>query len=321
MDLIYTDAKRVDQGVLSAYSFDLSFGASENDFEMTLGENEPALEFGAFIYIEGTEYGGIVDGKNTNSTSNTITYNGRTWHGILNSKVIQPDAGADYLIVSGDANQIIAALIERFDLGSLFVADSELSGIKITNYKFKRYRLGYDGICDMLSSKGAKLKIVWQDRTVLLRAEPIVDYTDAPIDGDMATLKVEQQKNKVNHVICLGRGDLAEREVIHLYVDQFGKIGGTQYYMGLDEISDVYDNTSAESSDDLRSGGESFLKELWNADSAEMSLNESSDLIYDIGDIVGVSDIKSGSSVTAEVTQKIVKIKNGSIRTEYKTGG
>ena len=321
MDLIYTDAKRVDQGVLSAYSFDLSFGASENDFEMTLGENEPALEFGAFIYIEGTEYGGIVDGKNTNSNTNSITYKGRTWHGILNSKVIQPDAGADYLIVSGDANQIIAALIERFGLGSLFIADSELSGIKITSYKFKRYCLGYDGICDMLSSKGAKLKIVWQDRTVLLRAEPIVDYTDAPIGGDMATLKVEQQKNKVNHVICLGRGDLAEREVIHLYVDQFGKIGGTQYYMGLDEISDVYDNTSAESSDDLRSGGESLLKELWNADSAEMSLNESSDLIYDIGDIVGVSDIKSGSSVTAEVTQKIVKIKNGSIRTEYKTGG
>ena len=321
MDLIYTDAKRVDQGVLSAYSFDLSFGASENDFEMTLGASEPTLQFGAFVYIEGTEYGGIVDGKNTNSNTNSITYKGRTWHGILNSKIVEPDPGADYLIVSGDANQVIAELIERFGLGSLFVADSELSGIKITNYKFKRYCLGYDEICDMLSSKGAKLKIVWQDRTVLLRAEPIVDYTKAPIDGDMATLKVEQQKNKVNHMICLGRGDLAEREVIHLYVDQFGAIGSTQYYTGLDEIAEVYENTNAESSDDLRSGGISRLKELWNADKAEMSLNENNDLIYDIGDIVGVSDIKSGSSVTAAVNQKIVKIKNGAIRTEYKTGG
>lgn len=321
MDLIYTDAKRVDQGVLSAYSFDLSFGASENDFEMTLGASEPTLQFGAFVYIEGTEYGGIVDGKNTNSNTNSITYKGRTWHGIMNSKVVEPDPGADYLIVSGDANQVIAALIERFGLGSLFVADSELSGIKITNYKFKRYCLGYDGICGMLSSEDAKLKIVWQDRTVLLRAEPIVDYTKAPIDGDMATLKVEQQKNKVNHMICLGRGDLAEREVIHLYVDQFGAIGSTQYYTGLDEIAEVYENTNAESSDDLRSGGISRLKELWNADKAEMSLNENNDLIYDIGDIVGVSDIKSGSNVTAAVNQKIVKISNGSIRTQYKTGG
>lgn len=321
MDLIYTDAKRVDQGVLSAYSFDLSFGASENDFEMTLGVSEPTLEFGTFVYIEGTEYGGIVDGKSINSTSNTLTYKGRTWHGILNSKVIEPDPGADYLIVSGDANQVISALVERFGLSSLFAADLELSGIEITNYKFKRYCFGYDEICDMLSSKGAKLKIVWQNRTVLLRAEPIVDYTKAPLDGDTATLKVEQQKNKVNHMICLGRGDLAEREVVHLYVDQFGAIGGTQYYAGLDEITGVYENTNAESSEELRRGGISRLKELWNADKAEVSLNENNDLIYDIGDIVGVSDIKSGSNVTAAVSQKIVKINNGAIRTEYKTGG
>ena len=44
MDLIYTNANRVDQGVLSAYSFDLSFGEKENDFEMTLGADEPVLE-------------------------------------------------------------------------------------------------------------------------------------------------------------------------------------------------------------------------------------------------------------------------------------
>ena len=34
MDLIYTNANGEDQGILSAYAFDLSFGASENDFEI-----------------------------------------------------------------------------------------------------------------------------------------------------------------------------------------------------------------------------------------------------------------------------------------------
>lgn len=321
MDLIYTNSKRVDQGVLSAYGFDLSFGASENDFEMTLGATKPSLEFGAFVYIEGTEYGGIIDGRNTKSTNDTITYKGRTWHGVMNSKVIQPDPGENYLIVSGDANIILATLIDRLGLGELFVASVEASDITIKNYKFHRYCLAYDGICDMLADNGAKLNIVWRERMVVLSAVPIVDHTKAPVDGDIATLDVEQYKNKVNHLICLGSGNLAEREVIHLYVNQFGKIGDTQYYTGLDEITDVYDNNTVESSDDLRSGGVSRLKELWNVDKAEMTLNESNELIYDIGDIVGANDIKSGNSVNAAVTQKIVKISNGVVNTEYKTGG
>ena len=33
MDLIYTNANRVDQGVLLDYELDLAFGADENNFE------------------------------------------------------------------------------------------------------------------------------------------------------------------------------------------------------------------------------------------------------------------------------------------------
>ena len=106
MDLIYTNSKLIDQGVLDNYAFDLSFGASENDFELTLGIN-PILESGAMTYIEGTEYGGIVDGRKTTTNGETITYVGRTWHGILNSKIIEPDTGEDYLVVSGDANEVM----------------------------------------------------------------------------------------------------------------------------------------------------------------------------------------------------------------------
>lgn len=318
MDLIYTNAKRVDQGILSAYAFDLSFGASENDFEMTLGANEAVLEFGAFAYMEGTEYGGIVDGLKTSTNGETITYSGRTWHGMLNSKVIQPDTGEDYLVVSGDANEIIAALIARLGLSGLFVAAEELSGVSISGYQFNRYCKGYDGIRAMLAASGAKLKIAWQNRSVMLSAEPIADYTESPIDGDIATLTVQQHKQKVNHLICLGKGDLAEREVIHLYVDQFGRIGDFQYFTGLDEIVDTYENSN---SDNLRSDGIARLAELRSIDKAEIALPETEGLSYDIGDIVGASEVKSGITVAETVTQKIVKIKNGVVSTEYKTGG
>lgn len=321
MDLIYTDSKRVDQGVLTAYSFDLSFGESENDFEITLGSNEPALEFGAFVYIEGTEYGGIVDGIKTSTNANTITYSGRTWHGILNSKVIEPDSGADYFVVSGDANSILASVIEKLGLASLFSAAESSSGIEISQYKFNRYCMGYSGLMAMLSANNAKLKITWEDRAVQLSAVPIVDYTEAPVDGDIATLTVEQHRQKVNHLICLGRGNLAEREVIHLYMDQFGKIGDVQYYTGLDEVTDTYEHSNAESSEDLRKSGIERLTDLRKIDKAEMDIPETEGLTYDIGDLVGATDIKSGVKVAETVKQKIIRINNGTINTEYKTGG
>ena len=320
MDLIYTNAKRADQGVLTTYALDLSYGADENNFVMTLGVDE-TLEYGAFIYMEDTEYGGIVGGIKSSTNGDTVKYMGRTWHGIMNSKVIQPDTGENYLIVSGDANEVLSFLIARMGLSGLFVANENPSSVNISRYKFHRYCKGYDGIADMLADNGGKLKITWKDRAVRLSAEPISDYTEDPVDRDTATLTVEQHQQKVNHLICLGRGDLAEREVIHLYVDQFGRISDTQYYTGLDEISDVYDNSNAESSDELRNGGKNRLTELRKNDKADISISKTEQKTYDIGDIVGATEYKSGISVAETVTQKIVKINNGVISTDYKTGG
>lgn len=317
MDLIYTDENRIDKGALTAYAFDLSFGADENDFEMTLGANEPALSDGSIAYIENTEYGGVVDGIKTSTNNNTVTYKGRTWHGLLNSKIIEPDAGEPYLIVSGDANELLLMLVDRLGLSGLFVAAEELSGINISKYQFKRYCKGYDGIRDMLEDNGAKLNIAWKNRAVQLSAVPVVDYTDSPADSDTASLSVEKYSKKVNHLICLGKGNLTEREVIHLYADQFGNIGDEQYYFGLDEITAPYENANSE---DLRRDGISHFKSLRNNDKAEFSLKEANAIPYDIGDIVGASEIRTGITVTAVVTQKIIKIKNGVISTEYKTG-
>ena len=326
MDLIYTDAERVDQGVLSAYSLDLSFGADENNFELTIGTKEAALDFGSFIYIEGTEYGGIVDSKKTNSDSESITYKGRTWHGILNSKVLEPPEGEDYLSYSidWDANTAILLTLTSAKLKAmtgavdLFKSSSEKSTVVVKEtYKFHRYCKCYDGIVDMLSEHGAKLKIEWKDRQVVLSAVPIVDYTATPVDGDEAGLSVEQHKNKVNHLICLGAGNLAEREVIHLYADESGNIVDTQYFKFLDDVTEVYDNSNSE---DLRSDGIKKLKELRNSDKAEISLPDEDEPTYDIGDIVGATDLHSGVSASAAVTQKIVRINNGVVSTEYKTG-
>ena len=317
MDLIYTNIRRFDQGVLSAYAFDLSYGASENDFEVTIGVNEATLDPCAFVYMEGTEYGGMIDGLKASTNSETITYMGRTWHGILNGKVIQPDTGKDYLVVSGDANEVLSFVLDRLDVPT-FAAAAELSGIYISSYQFPRYCKAYDGIKAMLAAFGAKLKIAWHNRHVVLSAEPIVDYTDSPVDGDIASFSVERHTLKVSHLICLGKGDLAEREVIHLYDHGDGGIGDFKLANGMFEIVEIYENSNSE---DLRSDGIAKFTELLNTDKSEISIPEIEGLTYDIGDIVGATERKTGISVAAPVTQKIVKIINGVVSTEYKTGG
>ena len=96
MDLIYATAARVDVGVLQGYELDLAYGESENDFELKTSLDNHVCREGYILYVEGTEYGGIIDSIAPNTRSNTLSYKGRTWHGILNSKVICPDKGHDY---------------------------------------------------------------------------------------------------------------------------------------------------------------------------------------------------------------------------------
>lgn len=322
MDLIYTNTNGIDLGVLRSYSLDLSFGIDENEnnFELVLGKADPVVEDGAFIYIEGTEYGGMIGSLRSNSASESRTHMGRTWHGVLNSKIIEPDSGADYLTVNGDANTVLGLLVDRLGLSGLFAAPTGPSGVTVKNYQFNRYVKGYDGIRAMLSSCGAKLKMRWAGKRVELYAEKVVDYTNRPVDGDEAALTVERYADKVNHLICLGGGELAEREVLHLYVDQFGRIGTTQVYTGVAEIVEVYDYSSAESSEALRSDGIKRLEELRNIDKVEVTAYEGSGLEYDIGDLIGGTDSSTGNTAKASVVQKIVKIDNGVVSIDYKTG-
>jgi hypothetical protein len=90
VELIYANHKREDVGILKNPDLDLAFGGDENNFECTVGIKDHCCEDGFYIYAEGTEYGGIVDAIKIDSADDTVTYSGRTWHGMLASKMIEP---------------------------------------------------------------------------------------------------------------------------------------------------------------------------------------------------------------------------------------
>lgn len=319
MDLIYADKNKTDIGVFLDFSFDLAFGSGENDFELSVSTDQNVCQEDYFLYIQDTEYGGIIDTIEVDSANREMKYKGRTWHGILNSKVIKPNSGQDYYTVSGDANTILGALIARLSLGTLFRAKSSASGFTLSNYKFKRYVTGYDGIMDMLTSVGAKLHIEYtNDGWVEISAIAIHDYSDDEIDSDHIGFKIKKMYNAVNHLVCLGGGELAQRTVLHLYCDTSGNISTTQTIFGLDEYEEVYDYPNVESVEDLERDGRKRLKELNESDKIEIDLGEEYD--FDIGDTLRAVDIITGVSVTRRITKKIVQINKNIVNVKYNVG-
>lgn len=265
MDLIYTNASGIDQGVLEAYELDMAFGTDENDFECTVDSSDHCCEPGSKIYAEGEEYGGVVDSIAVDTENEQITYKGRTWHGVLEGKVICPEAGQDYLVLSGEANQVLAQLIQMIDSEDIFQASTADSGIEIHAYQMPRYVYAYTGIRGMLKAAGGKLHIAWNGSHAELSVLPAMDYSqDEEFDASQTTFSLEQQYNPVNHLICLGQGDLAERVVIHVFCDENGGVQpyavndppiqdsdyildtSQQVLFGIDEVMEKLDFPSAE---------------------------------------------------------------------------
>ena len=310
MDLIYMNSSMKGIGVMKAYDFDLAFGSDENDFELKVDVSNHCCEAGYYVHIIGTEYGGIIDAVASDTETGEVTYTGRTWHGILNSKVICPDAGQDYFItLSSNANRVIDDLIYQLNLTSIFESDSSASTLTIDGYKMPRYIAGYDGIVKMLQTVSGKLIMSFNGKKIILSAVPIVDYTnDGIIASGVMSFQVKKTSKKINHLICLGQGELKDRTVVHLYADDSGSISQTQMLTGADEYTAVYDYPSAESTQKLIDAGASRLAELQKQDDLSFGLSEA-EYAFDVGDIVSAIDTVTGISVSGSLSKVLQTIR------------
>lgn len=317
MDVMYTDKNRTPMGVLQKYSIDLDIG-NDNDFEIQMNLQRHCMDFGSIWFVNGTEYGGIVDAIKLDTYQSVVYYSGRSWRGILEKKILEPDAGQPYLVVSGDVNDILSALITRMALQDLFVAAAP-ADLQVESYQFYRYTDAYAGICKMLESIGAKLAVRYTDGRIELSAVAALDLSDKYEYSDDYGMKliIDTNKGGVNHLICLGSGELTERQVIHLYADPEGNISHEQYYTGVDEIVEAYDYGNAEDAETLENDGIDHFKELINTESMSAQFSR---LDVDIGDIVGGKNRMTGITLKESVRSQIVKIKNGAVSIEYKVG-
>lgn len=341
MDLIYMDHDHVDIGVMTDYELDLAFGADENNFECLIPASSHCCQAGYYLYAEGTEYGGIIDSISLNSSENEVKYYGRTWHGIIGSKIIMPLTSSDssasgvtikttdasgsslvgkYLVITGEVNSCIGFILSRLGLSDLFEASSESTGKNVNAFQFDRFVDGYKGLVKMLASVGMKMVVRYENDKVVVSGAEQYDYaTSEEFDSSLIEIQMKKKFNAINHLVCLGTGELDKRTVLHLYADENGNISTTQTQFGMNEYTAVYDYSSVESEEELIKQGTEQLKELWEPDEMIIDMGDDSDF-YDVGDKVGATDNITGLSASATIKKKIVKIRNEYTTISYEVG-
>lgn len=298
--------------------YDFEIGDEENSFLVTCPRAEwESVANDSRVYIPGTEYGGLFKRLESDTKNNSVAVGGLTWRGMLQKKIISPPSGQDYATDSGELNAILGARVSAAFPG-LFVGSSESTGITVS-YQYNRYVTLYDGLKALLKSVGYKMQIEYDQiqRKVVVSAVPIVDYSnEIEYSSDMsADYSMTIDRTGINHLVCLGSGELRDRTVVHLYVDGNGVISQTQTFYGENEIAEVYDYAGA-SRDDLIQSGIDQLKNEINLN--EFSINLESEREVAVGDIVGARDYITGYTVTAPITTKLIKFEDGLIKIEYK---
>lgn len=300
--------------------FDLG---GENDVEITFTRGQ--MQMGYWVMAPGTEYCAVIEEMEVNTNSEEEVWRGNAIRKLLEQYIIQPPSGQDYRTVSGDANEILESVLGGA-FGGLFSFPEESSEIEISSYQFERYTDSLTGITKMLATKNARLNIEViqggpnEPFEIMISAVPIHDLSQEIeySQDSKVNISIEESRRGINHMICLGKGDLKDRQVVHLYAQLDGSISQKQYYKGLQERTAVYDNNNAEDLNELIEGGTEKLQEEMNY--KKMSL-EVQDMDLKIGDIVGGRDYNSGLSLKKPVVQKIVKIDSETVEIEYKVEG
>ena len=314
--MICADENGVPFHAVSDCVLDCAWGSGENDFELTLYDGTVLPDRG-LVYVDGTEVGGIVDHMKDELSDgvSVVTYSGRSWHGMLAGKVLQPDSGQDYLKVSGPVNQVLSNLLARIGLSDVFKVRAD-STKTIPTFRFDRYCTAYDGIRRMLAANDLKLMFQEVDGTIWMYAMPVVAHDDT-VDSDLVDFSITKDYRRTNHMIGLGKGDLRNRLVVHYYADGSGKVSNTRTFDGRDEIAAVYDYSSAEK-DELDKQTKKQLQDLQGAGAVDVTVHDG--LSLDVGDRVAGCDHVTGLTVTAVVLKKIVKLSGGLLSVSYEVG-
>lgn len=318
-DIVVTDAGSGLPAIMRGCKLDVEFGDSgKNDLRLTVdAASGQRAAHGALVYVEGTEYGGVVDGSTTDSDAGTITYSGRTWHGMLAGKVVMPPTGSTHRHASGDANSCLLELVGALGLSGVMTVPAEPSGIEV-DYDYRRFCDGYSGARGMLASAGARLAVSYDSvlGMAVLSAVPARSWPAGP-DSNSASVRISRVHRCTNHLVSLGEGTGTSRVVRHDYADAAGNVSQVQSLFGVDEIAETYDYSNADA-ERLAESAPRRLRDMQDRGSLKATLDGGEG--YAVGDTVTATDVATGDEVTIAVGTIIAVVKDDSVTVEYRAG-
>lgn len=320
-EIILLDSEMKEIGPVNMdIDFEVGDMSALNDFELL---SSSALDAYA-IYIPGTEYGGIIEYDEETTDSESVTLKGWTWRGLLTQAIIEPPSGNDYRTVSGELNTILRDILSGV-LGGFFTVPDVDTGKTITSYQFQLYTTVLEGLMDMLSECGYRLKIYAKKTeaggSIKVFCEAVqVSTVEGQYDEDTGLkLRFIRSQMGINHLVCMGTGQLQDRQRVDLYVQENGSIGKTQYYTGLMERTAYYDYNNAESLEELEESGKKRMREL--AGYRKLEITDIDGKSLEIGDIVVGRHRSMGCVVEKPIVKKILKITGGNVTVEYQVKG
>lgn len=319
MILLNKDMKEIGPASLDV-DFEVGDISALNDFELYV----PSALDAYAIYIPDTEWGGIIEYDEGTTDSESLTLKGWTWRGLLSQEIIEPPSGGDYKVVSGELNAVIRDILSGV-LGGFFTVPDVDSGQTIASHQFRLYTTVLEGLMDMLSGCGYRLKIYAKKTEsggnvqVFCEAVPVTTVEGQYDEDTGLGLRFIRNQMGINHLVCMGTGQLQDRQRVDLYVQEDGSIGKSQYYTGFLERTAYYDYNNAESLKELEESGKKRLKELAGYRKLEITDVEGQSL--EIGDIVIGRHRSMGITVEKPIIKKILTITGGKISIEYQVKG
>lgn len=324
MEFIICNADKMELGRFpDAAAVDFDIGDT-NDVEITCERG--LLDFGMYLICPGTEYGALIEETDSWTNDTEEKWLGNGFRRFLQEFIIEPPTGQDYRTVSGDAHDVMRQVLNEA-FGGLFIVPEKDSGIDVGTYQFDRYTDALSGFTKMLKRKNARINIEIKQGgpnepfSVLLSAVSIqnlsseIEYSQ---DSKIA-VNLKESRRGINHLICLGQGELKDRQVVHLFAQSDGSISqSAKYYTGLQERTAVYDYNNAESLEELIEKGTEHLRELMNTKSMGMTVQ---DVDLQIGDIIAGRNYETGLYMQKPIVQKIVKLEDSNVSIEYKVEG
>lgn len=232
MELTYTNHNLIEQGVIQDFTIDLAYGKDENDFEIVTSEN--VLEQGFYWYIPDSEYGGIVDDIKAITNTDSVTYYGRSWQGILDSYSMLEinsfegfSVDGDNIIINALPSVILANIISQLQLPfNPQIAEGE----EVVSATVARNQGVYSFLRNAFEP--SSYKIVFSGLDVMVTGA--IDYASEDYyDTTQYQVQAKISNRRPNHLIGVHKRDGENTIVKHLYFDENGVV---QPYYELDSM-------------------------------------------------------------------------------------